>query len=95
MNVVDQQFTALYEKLQQLLRQHNHLEKENDKLREELEQSKQREGITKGKVEELQQQISILKLAAGEMSDKDKKAFERRLNQYIKEIDKAITYLSE
>lgn len=92
---VDQQFTALYEKLQNLLRQYNRLEKENEKLREELEVSKKREGATQGKVEELHQQISILKLAAGEMTDKDKKAFERRLNQYIREIDKAIAYLSE
>lgn len=92
---VDQQFTTLYEKLQNLLRQHNRLEKENEKLREELQESKERENITLGKIEELQQQISILKLAAGEMTDKDKKTFERRLNQYIKEIDKAIAYLSE
>ena len=92
---VDQQFTALYEKLQNLLRQHNRLEKENEKLREELAQLNKRETVTLGKVEELQQQISILKLAAGEMTDKDKKTFERRLNQYIKEIDKAIAYLSE
>lgn len=95
MSVVDQQFTALYEKLQQLLRQYNRLEKENEKLREELDEAKQREGATQGKIEELQQQVSILKLAAGEMSEKDKKAFERRLNQYIREIDKAIAYLSE
>ena len=46
-------------------------------------------------MEELQQQVAVLKLAAGEMSDKDKKTFERKLNQYIKEIDKAIAYLSE
>ena len=92
---VDQQFTVLYEKIQVLLKQYNRLEKENDKLREELEQSKKSEGQIQGKVEELQQQVSILKLAAGEMSEKDKKVFERKLNQYIKEIDKTIAYLSE
>ncbi len=92
---VDQQFTALYEKVQGLLRQYNRLEKENEKLRDELEESRNRENATQGKVEELQQQIAILKLAAGEMTDKDKKTFERRLNQYIREIDKAIAYLSE
>ena len=91
---VDQQFTALYEKLQQLLRQFNRLEKENERLRQDIEDSKKKETITQAKVEELQQQVSILKLAAGEMSDKDKKTFERKLNQYIKEIDKTITYLS-
>jgi chromosome segregation ATPase len=92
---VDQQFTTLYEKLQQVLRQYNRLEKDNDKLREELEASKKKEAATQGRVEELQQQVSILKLAAGEMSDKDKKTFERKLNQYVKEIDKTIAYLSK
>jgi archaellum component FlaC len=92
---VDQQFTTLYEKLQGLLKQYNRLERENEKLREELKVAKKKEVQTQSKVEELQQQISILKLAAGEMSEKDKKIFERQLNQYIREIDKAIAYLSE
>ena len=65
------------------------------KLIEQLEGSKKKEAATQGKIEELQQQVSILKLAAGEMSDKDKKTFERKLNQYVKEIDKAIAYLSQ
>ncbi|RYZ29173.1 MAG: hypothetical protein EOO10_07155 [Chitinophagaceae bacterium] len=92
---VDQQFTVLYEKIQSLLRQYNRVEKENEKLREELEELKTKEAQSLGKMAELQQQISILKLAAGEMSEKDKKVFERQLNQYIREIDKTISYLSE
>lgn len=92
---VDQQFTVLYEKIQGLLKQYNRLEKEVEKLREELVQSKEEKVAAEGKIQELQQQVSILKLAAGEMSEKDKKIFERQLNQYIREIDKAIAYLSE
>jgi chromosome segregation ATPase len=92
---VDQQFTTLYEKLQNLLRQYNRLERENDKLREEIEEWKGKEAAARAKADELQQQISILKMAAGQMNDKDKKVFERKLNQYIKEIDKTIAYLSQ
>jgi predicted RNase H-like nuclease (RuvC/YqgF family) len=92
---VDQQFTAFYEKLQSLLRQYTRLERENDKLRAELEEWRTKEGLALAKVDELQQQISILKFAAGDMTDKDKKTFERKLNQYIKEIDRTIGYLSE
>ena len=92
---VDQQFTVLYEKIQSLIRQYNRLEKENEKLQEELAAAKAKEGEMQGKVVELQQQVSILKLAAGEMSEKDKKVFERQLNQFIRDIDKTITYLSE
>jgi len=92
---VDQQFTTLYEKLQNLLRQHNRLERENDKLREEIEEWKAKEAAALSKADELQQQISILKMAAGQMNDKDKKTLEQKLNQYIKEIDKTIAYLSQ
>ena len=92
---VDQQFTTLYEKLQTLLRQYHRLERENDKLREELAEAQSRESVAKAKTDELQEQMAILKLAAGEMSDKDKKIFERRLTRYIREIDKTIAYLSQ
>ena len=46
---VDQQFTALTEKLQQLLQRHHRLQREADKLREELELSKKRELSLQGK----------------------------------------------
>ena len=92
---IDQQFTALTEKLQQLLLQQTRLQRENKRLQDELEGARKREAAVISRAEELQQQIAILKLAAGEMSEVDKKTFERKLNQYIKEIDKAIAHLSE
>jgi chromosome segregation ATPase len=92
---VDQQFTTLNEKLQQLLRQYNRLQKENERLKEELLQSKNREVEIHSKIDELQQQISILKLGSGEMSERDKKEFEKKINSYIREIDKCISFLSQ
>jgi hypothetical protein len=92
---VDQQFTTLNEKLQQLLKQYNRLQKENERLREELQQSRSREIIIQQKVDELQQQISILKLGSGEMNERDKKDFEKKINQYLREIDKCISFLSQ
>ncbi len=92
---IDQQFTAINDKLQLLLRAMNRVQKENEKLKSDLEQAKQKESIAKQSIEELQQQSSILKLASGEMNDKDKKNFEKKINQYIKEIDKCIAFLSQ
>lgn len=92
---VDQQFTVLYEKLQNLLRQYGRLERENEKLQEELAEAYRREAAAKSETDELRQQMAVFKLAAGQMHDKEKKAFERRLNKYIKEIDKTIAYLSQ
>jgi hypothetical protein len=92
---VDQQFNALSDKLHQLLKQYHRLQKENEALRLELLQKKDKEEITQQKINELEQQVSILKLAAGEMSEKDKKEFEKKINQYIKQIDKCISFLSQ
>ncbi len=92
---VDDQFNIINEKLQQLLRQHNRVKKENEQLRIELEGEKRKYLTTQTKIDDLQQQISIVKLGVGDMNDKDKKDFEKKVNSYIKEIDKCINLLSE
>lgn len=92
---VDQQFTTLNDKLQQLLKYYNRLQKENEQLKNELQSLKDKEAETQNKFDELHQQITILKVASGEMTVKDKKDFEKKVNQYIREIDKCISYLSQ
>ena len=92
---VDQQFNIVSEKLQQLVKQYNRLQKENEKLKEELQQCRHNETAMQQQTETLQQQITILKLASGELNEKDKKDFEKKINQYIREIDKCITFLSQ
>ncbi len=92
---VDQQFNIINDKLQQLLKQLSRYKKENEQLKSELENQNKEKASSENKVSELQQQIAILKLAAGDMNDKDKKDFERKINQYVKEIDKCISYLGQ
>ena len=92
---VDEQFNSINDKLQQLLRQQARLKKENERLRMELQGSREKEGGLHQKIDELTQQISILKLAGGDMNEKDKKDFERKINQYVKEIDKCIAFLGQ
>lgn len=92
---IDQQFNSINDKLQQLLKQQTRLKKENERLRMELESFSEKETNYHKKIDELSQQIGILKLGAGEMNDKDKKEFERKINLYIKEIDKCIAFLGQ
>ena len=92
---VDQQFNILNDKLQQLLKQQARLKKENEKLRLELEECRKKESSYQEKIDELSQQIGILKLAGGDMNEKDKRDFERKINQYVKEIDKCIAFLGQ
>lgn len=92
---VDQQFNTINDKLQQLLKQQARLKKENERLRTELEVCKEKEEVYQQKIDELAQQIGILKLGAGDMNEKDKKEFEKKINQYIREIDKCIAFLGQ
>ena len=92
---IDQQFNSLNDKLQQLLKQHNRVQKENERLRHELEESKNKEFQKQQRLDELEQQVSILKITSGEMDEKDKREFEKKINQYIREVDKCISFLSQ
>ena len=92
---VDEQFNSINEKLQQLLKQLNRYKKENEQLKTELATEREEKIKKHTEVTELHQQIGILKLAASDMNDKDKKEFERKINQYIKELDKCIAFLGK
>ena len=81
--------------MQQLLKQQSRLKKENERLRLELQQCKEVQNTYQQKIDELSQQISILKLAGGDMNEKDKREFEKKVNQYIREIDKCIAFLGQ
>jgi len=82
-------------KLQQLLKNYAALQKENESLRQNITSLKAKEKENSATIEKLQQKVSVLQTAAGQMPDGDKKEFEKRINQYIKDIDKCISTLSE
>ncbi|MDZ4793435.1 MAG: hypothetical protein SGI83_04080 [Bacteroidota bacterium] len=95
MNTTEQHLKRIQDKLQQVLKEYVALQKENSRLKEELGLTKQKVSAQQKSADELKQQVSILKVSAGDMSDADKKEFEKRINGYLKEIDKCIAMLSE
>ena len=95
MNTTEQHLKRIQDKLQQLLKSYTALQKENDRLKHELEKDHKETKEQQQKVEELKQQVDVLRLNAGEMSDIDKKEFEKRINSYLREIDRCIVLLSE
>ena len=95
MSTTEQYLKQIQDKLQQLLKQYAAVQKENGKLKEELESIKQKTSAQQKNVDELKQQVGILKLNAGEMSEADKREFEKRITIYVKEIDRCIAMLSK
>lgn len=95
MAVINEHIIRVNNKLQQLLKQYMFLQKENEKLKEvlkDLQLNRERQAEELGR---LHQQVGILKTSIGQMTEPDKKAFEKQISQYIKEIDKCIGLLSE
>ena len=95
MNTTEQHLKRIQDKLQQLLKQYTAVQKENSKMKEELTVARQKSAVQQKSADELKQQVSILKVSAGDMSEADKKEFEKRINGYLKEIDRCIALLGE
>ncbi|MBK6825411.1 MAG: hypothetical protein IPG86_00225 [Chitinophagaceae bacterium] len=95
MNTTAQQIKRIQDKLQQLLKAHAALQKENRRLKEELATATAKISGNQQQVEELKQQVSVLKVSAGSMNEADKKELEKRINGYLKEIDRCIALLGE
>ncbi len=90
---VELQIKSVQEKLQQLLKQHEALLKENKSLKEELDTTKKQSDQYHENIDRLKQQVEVLKFSNGEMDDAEKKQFEKRINTYLKEIDRCIAML--
>lgn len=95
MAVINEHIIRVNNKLQQLLKQYLLLQRENEKLKELLKDLQTNRELEVEELSRLHQQVDILKTSVGQMTDPDKKAFEKQINQYIKEIDKCIGLLSE
>ena len=95
MSDLEKNIKRINDKLQQLLKNYQLLQKDNKRqtdLIAALQEAKEKDNQ---QLIALQEKVSILKAAAGKMSEADKKEFEKNISQYIREIDKCIGILSE
>ena len=95
MSDVEKQLKRIQDKLQQVLKEHAALQKENLRLKEELDKNRTQSFAHQQNIEDLKQQVEVLKITSGNWEEGDKKEFEKRINSYIKEIDRCIALLSE
>lgn len=95
MHPLEDHIKIVNDKLTLLLKKNTSLKKENETLVAELSILKNKEEEYKTSVFSLNQKINILKIASESMAETDKLEFEKRIDLYIKEIDKCIAMLSE
>jgi hypothetical protein len=95
MSDLEVQLKRIQDKLQHVLKDHSALQKENLRLKEELDKNRTQSFANQQTIEGLKQQVEVLKITSGDWEQNDKKEFEKRINSYIKEIDRCIALLSE
>jgi hypothetical protein len=87
------QIKKIQEKLQLLVKQHLALQKENSQLTTELDHSKQLLAANIASMDDLKQKLDIAKMGTGAMNEAERKEMEKRINGYVKEIDRCIALL--
>lgn len=95
MSDLEQHIKRITEKLQHLLKNYSHLQKENEKLKNELFAVRSKEKEKDDTLELLVLRTQVLKASQGTMTEDEKKTFEKTINHYLKEIDKCIALLNE
>ena len=85
----------IYEKLQQLLKQYDGLQKENDRNKKNLDAIHKKMEAYEENISQMQQQNLVLKASVSAMADADKKDLEQKINSYVRSIDKCISLLSK
>jgi hypothetical protein len=94
MKDLETRFRNVHEKLLLLLKKHQALERENEKLQATIDSLKKEQAEIQEASEQLKMERDILKMSAGTLDEKEKKELNRQLNRYISELDKCIAQLS-
>lgn len=95
MSEITDHINHIQTKLQQLLKRYDLLHTENKKQVQVIHLLQQEQLQSKEKLEEMKQQNLLLKASVTTMDEADKKELEQKINQYIKNIDKCISLLSQ
>jgi FtsZ-binding cell division protein ZapB len=96
MSETQEHIERLRQKIGLLLRQWQSLRKENERLQKENALLRQQESAYQETIARLDHQVEALKVAGPDaLSDTDKKGLEKKINGYIREIDRCIALLTE
>lgn len=91
---INSQLQLLQTKLQALLKNYKQLQNENVQLKKELGKKSAEAIEAKEKLQTIQQQIDVLKLSKNGFDETEKVVLGKRIDIYLKEIDKCLVLLN-
>jgi dsDNA-specific endonuclease/ATPase MutS2 len=88
-------FSRIVEKLELLTTKLRDYKRENEKMRKELEEKKLKWDEQLTKYQEMELQMNVLKSRESDDAKTSKSVLEKKINEYIKEIDRCIALLGD
>ena len=95
MEGLQEQLKRITDKLQQVVHSYQLLQKEHDQLSREVVTLRDKEKARLIRIDELEMKMAALQTVTGQLNDGEKKEVEKKLNRYIREIDRCIAMLGE
>ena len=95
MEGLQEQLKRVTEKLQQVVHRYHLLHKEHEQLSREVITLRDKEKARLIRIDELEMKMTALQTVTGQLNETEKKDVEKRINRYIREIDRCIALLSE
>lgn len=91
---IDIQLKSIHTKLQYLLKQYRVAIKENEQLKKQIEEKNNQSIQQQQQIQQIQQQLDALKIAGTIATTNDTASLQKKIDVYIKEIDKCLLLLS-
>jgi hypothetical protein len=95
MDALQHQLKRINDKLQQAAQRYQQLQKENEQLSKEVQLLREKDKARQIRIDELEMKVTALQTVTGQLAETDKREVEKRINRYIREIDRCIALLSE
>ncbi len=94
MTDINSQLQALQVRLQQLIKNYQLLQKENALLKKNLAKKVIEKDAQDVQIQKLQQQLDALKLTKSAFDETERHLLEKRIDVYLKEIEKCMALLN-
>ena len=92
----DQQLKRIHDKFSLVVKNYHGLQKENEKMKSDYQKLSERCDSLGREAEKLRQQSELMKYNTNDgMQEGEKKDLEKRLNQYVREINRCIALLND
>lgn len=93
MTDINTHINHLQEKLQLLIKEYKQLQKENNRLLKDIAAAKTEKETKLNQLNQLEQKVAAIQLTSGNWNDTEKASLQKKIDAYLKEIDKCLALL--